>query len=212
MRFILQSEPRACEWSMEDEIVALAVDFRELPCSRISGDLAELHPDEIIEPRVEPFDDLLKNRETHFLAVIIKPRPVSDHDRGLAPGDDFRQSASLRIGSDELVDRASRQTIPSAKPIASATDDRDNASWVGAVEIRGILDPRGDALFAFKDVSKVMRDLRFEDISTSLERPLRQFRENAIAEPSGSGYALARISDVLEYLERIGHVPGKLID
>ena len=130
-----QGELRASERSGEGDCASgPALDSGQLAGGPVAGDFAELHPDEVVVRGVQTFDDLPEDLEARFFSVEVHARPVADHDGGLAAGDHFRQPAVLQVGRDELVDRAGREPVPAAEPVARAADDRDHALGVRAVQ------------------------------------------------------------------------------
>ena len=83
----------------------------------------------------------------------------------------------FEVGRDELIDRAGREPIPAAEPIAGAADDRDHAPGVGPFESRGIFDPRGDALAIGEEVAEIVGNLGLEDVAASVAAFLSPARE-----------------------------------
>ena len=136
---------------------------------------------------------------------------MADQDGRLAAGDHFRQPAPFMVGRDELVDRAGRETIPAAEPVAGAADDRDDASRVGAIQSRGILNARGHARSIGEKVPEIVGNLGLEDVAASFKRAMRQLRQRTIAEAARRRDPLASEPHVLEDPERIAHVFAELI-
>src|SRR5262249_6116792 len=151
----LDREGRAGERGAEGDAAPIPIDPRQLPGGPVAGDLRELHPDQVVEPRLEAGDNLPEDREADLLAREVEPWPVADQDRRLAAADHLGEAAALEVLGDEAVDRAALQAVPAAEPVAGAADDRDHAARVGAVQAARVFDPRGDAALVGVEVAEV---------------------------------------------------------
>ena len=63
-----------------------AFDPGQLAGGPVAGDLAQLHPDQVVVGVMQALDDVLKDLEADLLAVEIDSRPVADHDGRLFRG------------------------------------------------------------------------------------------------------------------------------
>ena len=134
----------------------------------VAGDLAVLHPDQVVVFLVQAADDLLEDVEADLLAVEIDAGPVADEDGRLALVDDLDQAPAVEVGRDELVDAARLQAVPAAEPVARAADDRDDALRVARVEPRCIFNAGRDALIVRKEMPEVVWDLSLENVAASM--------------------------------------------
>ena len=73
-----------------------ALDARQFPRRPVAGDLAELHPEQMVEARVQAAHDFLEDLEAEFLAVEVDAGPVGEHDGRLAAADDVDHAAALQ--------------------------------------------------------------------------------------------------------------------
>ena len=150
---------------------------------------------------VEAANDFLEDLEADFLAVEIDTRPVAKHDGGLALLDHVHHAALVEVFADEVVQSAAARAVPAAGPIARAGDDRNDATRVGGIEARGVLDSRHNAVLAFaNDVAKVVRNLGAEHVAAGFETRLSQLGQDLLAEAARRGNALAGQIDVVENL------------
>ena len=82
---------------------------------------------------VQSGHDLLEDRETDLLAVEVEPRPVAHEGHGSPRRITSGRRSALAVGGDELVDRARREAVPAAEPVARAADDRHDTTRVVAL-------------------------------------------------------------------------------
>ena len=70
----------------------------------MSGNLAILHPEQIVVLRMNPANDFFENVEANFLSIEVYTGPVADEYRRLAFVDDLRQTTAFEVFGDELID------------------------------------------------------------------------------------------------------------
>jgi len=190
---------------------ALFVDSRQLFGGPVAGDLALLHPEQVVVAGFEPENDLFENVEADFFAVEIDAGPVADDYCRLASGDDFRQATAFEVFGDVLIDRASDQAVPAAEPVAGAADYRDDAFGIVAVEAGGVLYQRGDASLVGEQVAEVMRNLGVEYVPARFECCFGKVLAVLAAVAAGRCYAFAVEADVLENSQGVSHVVGQFV-
>ena len=180
---------------------------------RIARDLAQLHPDQVVEPRVQPPDDLLQDLEAELLAVPVDAGPVRHHHRRR------RRARSPRPCGPTCRSAVMNWSAPpggvlSQPPVQSPVqrDDADDAARIGAVETARVLDARRDAPGPLRDgVPEVVRDLRLVDVPHRLQRRHGQLGPRLGAESAGRRHALAGQPDVVQDAQRVGEIGGKLV-
>ena len=85
----LDRETSCGKGGAEGDLPALLFDLGKLFGSPIAGDLAILHPEQIVVSCVDPADDFLEDVEADFVAVVVDARPVADENGRLALVDDL---------------------------------------------------------------------------------------------------------------------------
>ena len=208
----MHGEVRGGVGRAEIDAFAGALDACQLARRPVAGDLAQLHPQQVFESRVQTAHHVLPYLEAQLLSVPIHARPVREGERRFATLDDIHHAPGLTIGSDELVRAADWRVVPAAGPITCATDDAHDAARIGRIEIARILDTRSDALLALAiKVAEVVRNLGLENIAQGFVRRLGELRQRLVAESAGCRDAFTREPDVLQDAQRVGEIVSNLV-
>lgn len=185
---------------------------RQLLSRPVSRDFAQLHPRHIVEPRVQAAHHFLERAESGFGPVVMNARPMRHHARRLTAPDHVHHAPLRPICRNEEVRPRCLCRVPIPGPVAGAADDGHDAPRIRGSQPRRVLDARRDARRSFADrVQEVVRNLRAVNMPARFERSLRELRPSIVAEPSGRGDTFAGQFDVVQNLERIGHVGGDLV-
>lgn len=93
-RFDPEGEIRSVERCVQRETArGDAFDGGERACRPGSGEVVEVHPEQVIEMRFESINNGLKDLETLLLAVAVHSRPVTNEDGGFLALDDFDKAS-----------------------------------------------------------------------------------------------------------------------
>src|SRR5579872_5189000 len=158
-----QRKVRCGERRAQPPAAWLPLDRRKLTGGPVAGNVAQLHPDQVVVSGVQAADGLLEDSEADALAVKVDAGPVAHQHGRLAASDHFRKPSALEIRRNKPIDRARREAVPAAEPVAGAANDRDDAPRIGTAQAGRVLDPRRDASPVGKDMAEVVRYLRGVD-------------------------------------------------
>ncbi len=107
-RICFCSHCKSCrgKWGVEGYATALLFNLCQFLSRPISGNLAILHPEQIVILRVDSADHFFEDIKANFLSVEVYSRPMADEYCRLAFVDHLRQTASFEVFGDESVNRA----------------------------------------------------------------------------------------------------------